>query len=99
MTWLLHILGIDNGSGRWYLWWSGAGSDLGEAAIVGALFAHYRRHICHVNAPRSCWRLGMHPVAETGFRTCRRHHPTMPAQVSATHIAERHDTGSRDSAS
>ena len=87
MTWLAHILGLDNASGAWYLAWSGFGSDLGEFAIVGALFAHYKRHTCHVDSPRFCWRPGTHPVVGSPFRTCRRHHPAVPDRVSAEHIA------------
>jgi len=90
LGWLPHVLGLDNGSGCWYLWWSGPGSDLGEFAIVGALFAHYRRLTCHVNQPRFCWRPGVHPVAGSPFRTCRKHHPTVPRKVSAEHIASVH---------
>lgn len=92
MSWLPHILGLDNGSGAVYLWWSGVGANLGEFAIVGALFAHYKRHVCHVDAPRFCWRLGMHPVAGTPYKTCKRHHPTVPARISADHIAQASST-------
>lgn len=86
MTWLAHVLGIDDVSGRWYAWWSGAGSDLGELAIVGALFATVRRHTCHV---RRCWRLGRHPVAGTTYVVCRRHHPDdhLTADRLAQHAA------------
>lgn len=90
MSWLSHILGLDNGSGPIYLAWSGAGADLGELALVGALVAHYKRHTCHVNSPRFCWRPGVHPVANAPFKTCRRHHPTVPDRISADHIAEVH---------
>lgn len=49
MNWLPHILGIDDVSGRWYAFWSGAGADLSELAIVGALIGFggrlFRRHI------------------------------------------------------
>lgn len=87
MTWLAHILGLDNASKMPYLAWSGIGSDVGEFAIVGALFAHYKRHTCHVDG---CWRIGLHPVEQTPFRACRRHHPAVPDQISAEHIAQAH---------
>ena len=39
-------------SGRWYGWWSGAGSDIGELAIAGAIITAARRaakrHIQHL---------------------------------------------------
>jgi len=90
MTWLVHVLGLDNASGMPYLAWSGVGGDLGYLAVVGALVAHYKRHTCHVNSPRFCWRPGTHPVEGTPFRACRRHHPTVPDQISADHIADAH---------
>jgi hypothetical protein len=72
MGWIIHILGVDDVSGRWYGFWSGFGSDLGEAGIVVALGAQVRRHNCHVHR---CWRIGRHPVAGTTYVVCRRHHP------------------------
>jgi hypothetical protein len=59
----LHVLGLDNLSGRWYGFWSGIGSDLGEFAIVGALYHHLN---CH---EEGCWRIARHGL---GGR-CRRH--------------------------
>lgn len=35
---LRHLLGLDNGNGMPYLFWSGFGSDIGEITIVGAVF-------------------------------------------------------------
>ena len=69
---LLHLLGVDNASGRWYLWWSGIGSDL---AYVGIIWAFARHANCH--QPR-CWRIGHLPVEGTPWKTCRRHHPSPP---------------------
>ena len=66
---VLNVLGVTNPSGRWYAWWSGAGSDLGELAIVGGLLALVRKHACH--EPR-CWRIGRHVV--DGSPWCDRHH-------------------------
>ena len=72
MTWIAHILGLDDGSGRWYLFWSGFGSDISELAIFAALFGIIRRHNCHA---RRCWRVGRFPIEGTGHVVCRRHHP------------------------
>jgi hypothetical protein len=66
---LVHILGLDDPSGAWYLWWSGPGADLGMLAAVGAYFRHVN---CH---EPGCWRLGRHPVDGTPFKVCRVHHP------------------------
>jgi hypothetical protein len=74
MSWwhaLLHVLGTDNLSGPEYGWWSGAGSDLSELAIVGALVGLLRHRNCEV---RRCWRLGRHQTA-AGRHVCRKHHP------------------------
>lgn len=68
--WLLHVTGADNVSGPWYGFWSGFGSDLGEATIIGAVIAAARHRNCHV---KGCWRLG-HPDPEHGFPACRHHH-------------------------
>lgn len=81
--WLLHVLGLDDLSGRWYGWWSGIGSDLGEAAIVTSLAALVRRHNCHV---RGCWRVGRHQVEGTSWVVCSTHHPhgaPGPDQIAA----------------
>jgi len=74
--WLLHILGLDSGSGPAYLWWSGAGSDL---AYLGIFWALVRKHNCH--QPR-CWRIGHLPVPGTAWQVCRRHHPAPPQRGS-----------------
>jgi hypothetical protein len=85
MHWLQHFLGTDSGAGTAYLWWSGAGSDLGELAIIGGLLTVARRHNCEVHG---CWRLGRHAVEGTGHRVCRRHNPE--GTVTAAHVRERY---------
>jgi hypothetical protein len=69
VTWLLHVLGVDDVSGRWYGFWSGFGSDISELAIVGAVLGGYRKHNCHA---KGCWRIGRHVVDGTPW--CNRHH-------------------------
>ena len=51
---IAHLLGLDNPSGAWYLFWSGFGGDIGELAIIGII---WRRVNCH---DRGCWRIGLH---------------------------------------
>lgn len=70
MITLLHILGVDDPAGRWYLWWSGAGADL---SYLAAPIVLWQRHNCHV---RGCLRLGHHDLTGTPWRVCRRHHGT-----------------------
>jgi hypothetical protein len=89
--WLAHFLGLDNLSGSFYGWWSGAGSDLGEVTLVGAMLMMVRRHNCHVHG---CWRVGRHPVAGTTYVVCRRHHPDgapTVQDVTDAHAAARSD--------
>ncbi len=57
-----------NPSGRWYVFWSGFGSDIAEFAILGSIITLYRRHRC-----ASCWRLAHHPVPGTIYKTCHKH--------------------------
>lgn len=68
---LAHFFGLDSASGTAYLAWSGALSDLGELAIVGALAGLLRKHNCAVH---HCWRLGRH-VTAAGAHVCRHHMP------------------------
>lgn len=70
--WFLHATGADNPSGVEYGFWSGWGSDLGEIALLAALYGIIRNLNCHV---KGCWRPGFHPVNGTAFKTCTKHHP------------------------
>lgn len=72
---MLHLLGLDNATGRWYLFWSGSGADL---AFIGAFVSVTRRHTCDV---LRCWRIGRFPIKDTAFVVCRKHHP----DPSSTH--------------
>jgi hypothetical protein len=84
VTWLAHVLGLDNGSGYFYLWWSGIGADLGYLAVFASLVAVIRRHNCEVHR---CWRLGRHATA-AGHHVCRRHHPD--DSLTAQDVARAH---------
>ena len=75
MSWLPHVLGLDDASGSWYLFWSGCGSDITELAIIGGLINLARRHNCEIHG---CWRVGRHRVEPTGHVVCRKHHPDGP---------------------
>jgi hypothetical protein len=70
--WLLNFTGTNipaNGS-KWYNFWSGFGSDLGELVIIGSVVALFRHHNCTV---KGCWRIGHHPVTGTPYKTCHKH--------------------------
>ncbi|HEX3781728.1 MAG TPA: hypothetical protein VHX38_18855 [Pseudonocardiaceae bacterium] len=78
---LLHILGIDDVSGRWYALWSGFGGDLG---LIGAAYALLRKHNCH---QQWCPRIGRHPHGD--WMLCSRHHPL--GAPTATDVTDRTD--------
>jgi hypothetical protein len=66
--WFKHLAGTDNGSGLWYLWWSGF---VGDITIFAAVVLFLRHRNCHV---KGCWRLG-HPDPKHGHPTCKTHSP------------------------
>ena len=63
--------GTVNESGPYYGFWSGFGSDIGEATLIVGVWAAWRHHNCHV---KGCVRLGR-PVDGTPYVACPRHHP------------------------
>ena len=83
--WIEVHTGTVNESGPYYGFWSGFGSDLGEATIVGAVLSGYRHHNCHTDW---CPWLG-HKVDGTPYVACPKHHPAHKGKkrgVSAQHI-------------
>lgn len=79
----LHITGSDNTSGVEYGFWSGFGSDIQEAAILGLAWTGYMHLTCHVS---TCKRPGFHHTA-AGERTCKKHHPDGGRTVEQIHAA------------
>lgn len=78
---MLHLIQLvfgfqpNDGNSASYLFWSGAGSDLGEIAIVAGLVGIYRKHNCQI---KGCFRIGRHEYTEpdgTKRLLCWRHHP------------------------
>ena len=69
--WVEVHTGTVNESGPWYGFFSGAGSDLSELAILGGLVSVVRKQNCEV---RGCWRIGRHQTA-ANHHVCRVHHP------------------------
>lgn len=70
--WLeLHLGVAKGGPDPWYNFWSGFGSDIGEATILVAIIGAARHHNCHV---KGCLRLGR-PVDGTPYVACPKHHP------------------------
>lgn len=63
--------GTVNESGPYYGFWSGFGSDIGEATIFVGIITVYRHHNCHV---KGCAHLGRR-VDGTPYVACPKHHP------------------------
>ena len=76
MRWLwIHLLqetGTLSSSSKAYNFWSGFGSDLGEATILGAVVATYRRHKCQ-SCLRPALKRGLGAVEGTHYETCHKH--------------------------
>ena len=88
---VLHVLGIDDVSGRWYALWSGFAGDITLlAAILAAPWIQWKRNNCQV---RRCWRFGRHEFTEDGVirHLCWRHHPDVARkQLTVKHLQEKH---------
>jgi hypothetical protein len=88
-NWLYHFFGI-GGSGPYYGFWSGTGSDIGEVTLIGAVIVGLRHVNCH---DKGCWRIGIHQVEGTPFKACRRHHPVLSKhpRITAEIMAKAHE--------
>ena len=76
----------------YYNFWSGFGSDLGEATLIGAVgvgvYTFVRRANCHT---KGCWRIGHYSLEGTPYHLCKHHHPTVPTRgASHEDILEQH---------
>lgn len=86
--WLAVHTGTVNESGPYYGFLSGAGSDIGEVTLIGAVIGTYKHNNC---ASPHCFRLGRHPTADGLHRLCRHHHPDLMgkkrtlAEIHAAH--------------
>jgi hypothetical protein len=87
--------GTVNESGPYYGFWSGFGSDIGEATIVVGIAAAWRHHNCHV---KGCPRIGR-PVPGTPYVACPRHHPAHEGakrSVSIETIIKAHEAARKE---
>ncbi len=91
--WLaLHTGTLHGGPDLYYNFWSGFGSDFGEATLISAVgigvYTGVRKVNCH---SKGCWRIGHHPLDGTPYILCRHHHPDVPTKgASHEHILEQH---------
>lgn len=88
----LHTGIVHGGPDEFYNFWSGFGSDLGEATLISAVglgvYTGVRRVNCHT---KGCWRIGHHPLDGTPYILCRHHHPEVPnGGATHEHILEQH---------
>jgi hypothetical protein len=88
----LHTGIIHGGPDKYYNFWSGFGSDLGEATLITAVglgvYTGVRKVNCHT---KGCWRIGHHVLAGTPYILCRHHHPNVPTKgASHKHILDQH---------
>lgn len=81
----VHTGTLHGGPDVYYNFWSGFGSDLGEATLISAVcvgvYTGVRKVNCHT---KGCWRIGHHPLEGTPYILCRHHHPGVPNH-GATH--------------
>src|ERR1019366_6324888 len=91
--WLaLHTGTLHRGADLYYNFWSGFGSDLGEATLISAVgigvYTGVRKVNCHT---KGCWRIGHHPLDGTPYILCKHHHPDVPTKgASHEQILEQH---------
>jgi len=89
----LHTGTLHGGPDVYYNFWSGFGSDLGEATLISAVcvgvYTGVRKVNCHT---KGCWRIGHHALAGTPFILCRHHHPDVPnGGATHEHILNEHE--------
>ena len=91
--WFALHTGVKNGGpDPYYNFWSGFGSDLGEATLISAVavgvYTGVRKANCHT---KGCWRIGHHAVDGTPYIVCRHHHPGVPNDgPTHAHILKAH---------
>jgi len=91
--WTAFHTGVLNaGPDRYYNFWSGIGSDLGEATLISAVgvgvYTGVRKVNCHT---KGCWRIGHHTLDGTPYILCKHHHPHVPSKgATHEHILEQH---------
>jgi hypothetical protein len=86
--------GTINETGTYYAFWSGFGSDIGEATLVVGVAAVWRHHNCHV---KGCLHLGR-PVPGTPYIACPKHHPAHAGNkraVSLETIVKAHEAAKK----
>jgi hypothetical protein len=82
--WLLHVTGGDNGSGGWYLEWSGfIALVVTVVPIWVGIVVFIRHHNCHVDGCKSI-RTSLDPKVHAP--ACRRHHSLGHLHGESQHV-------------
>lgn len=88
--WLAVHTGTVDGTGPYYAFWSGFGSDLTEFGVIGAVvtavYQLARKFNCH---EQGCWRVGNHPAADGQFHLCYQHHPDYQGRRPTRELIDR----------
>jgi hypothetical protein len=72
-----------------YQFWSGIGSDLGEAGILLAILAWWKHHNCQIDR---CWRVHLRTPTAGGHCVCKKHHPAHAGNhLTAEHVNAAHN--------
>lgn len=89
LSWLYWHLGV-NGTGPYYGFFSGVGSDIGEVfdtiALCVTAWTLYLKHNCHVTG---CPWIARRPTA-AGDYVCHKHHPE--GRLTHADVIARHET-------
>lgn len=82
-SWLWLHLGI-NGTGPWYGFWSGFGSDMTEFVVFGTPLVLWYRHM-ECQEPTCHWPGARVTVEENGhqYRRCKKHHEARHADAGS----------------
>ena len=82
----IHTFGLDDGSGAWYLFWSGI---FGDTTLFAAALGLYWHHTCHLHR---CPRLAKHDYTIDGVthKLCRHHHPGTKKHLTLTDVLAHH---------
>lgn len=82
--WVEVKTGTINTAGPYYGFWSGFGSDIGEAVLITGLYRYFN---CH--SP-TCHRIGLYHAAGGQYKFCRHHHPDLAGSKPTLELMHKH---------
>jgi hypothetical protein len=92
--WIEIHVGAQTEGKSYYGFWSGFGSDLGEATLVGGIIMLFRQHNCH---NKGCWHLGKH-TTDDGYKLCKKCIGKSKGQLTLHEVHEDHQKETNDDA-